>query len=399
MPYSLDDKLVVAVSSRALFDLQAEHTLFESKGVVEFERWQIAHQDEAPKPGVAFHLVQQLLRVNDVARERAAAERAKARAAQGADGDGEEEEEEEDLDEDGQSDLVEVVVVSRNSPTVARRVRNAVSKYGLRSVRSSFTSGASVAAYIAAYRCDLFLSAHEEDVREALASGIAAAVVRQPPADTPSLEPPRPMDALRIAIDGDACLFDDDSERVYVAERLRGFLAHEVAKQDVPMGSGPIHRFVEGLGRLQARLGDDADRVIRLALFTARSAPADMRVLNSLQHYGIHLAEAHFLGGMDKTPFLRAFRPQLFLDDGPEHVMRASAAVPSAHVPFGVKNMQRVNKVAAASASRRLALVPEAGADAAGGGASGKKREADDDDVGRSSSSSAGGGRSSKRRR
>lgn len=293
-----DNRLVVAISSRALFDLGDSHDLFERDGLDAYRAYQIEHENEILQPGVAFPLVQKLLGMNKLA---------------------------------GDLPPVEVILLSRNSGDTGLRIFNAIQHYGLEISRAAFTSGAPTSDYIAPFKADLFLSANAEDVGRALAAGVAAATI------LPSVAPPRATEQLRIAFDGDAVIFGDEGERVSREEGLEAFHRNEREQADTPLSVGPFRGFLTALHRLQTAFPAE-NSPIRTALVTARSAPAHKRVILTLRRWGVRIDEALFLGGRDKGPFLAAFGADIFFDDSPANVESARRHVATGHVPHGVSN-------------------------------------------------------------
>jgi len=288
-----ESTLVVAISSRALFDLGESHALFEREGVDAFARYQIAREDELLAPGIAFPLVQKLLRLNRAPPE---------------------------------APHVEVILLSRNSADTGLRIFNSIEHYGLDIVRAAFTRGESTLPYINAFGADLFLSANPDSVAQALASGIAAATI------LPSKTPQRQSDQLRIAFDGDAVLFDDEAERISEAGGIDAFHRNETERVREPLSGGPFRGFLDALHRLQAAFPSE-DAPIRTALVTARSAPAHKRVILTLRQWDVRIDEALFLGGRSKGPFLQAFGADIFFDDSAHNVESARQHVATGHVP------------------------------------------------------------------
>ena len=297
-PAAAADKLVVAISSRALFDLGDSHALFEDEGLDAYARYQIAHEDDLLAPGIAFPLVQKLLRLNALA---------------------------------PQAPRVEVILLSRNSADTGLRIFNAIEHYGLEIVRAAFTNGAPTANYAHPFGANLFLSANVEDVRRALTAGVAAATI------LPSTAPQLPSEQLRIAFDGDAVIFGDDSERVSHLEGLEAFHRNETERAREPLAVGPFRGFLEALHRIQAAFPIEGSP-IRTALVTARSAPAHKRVILTLREWGVRIDEALFRGGRSKGPFLEAFGADIFFDDSMLNVESARRHVATGHVPHGVHN-------------------------------------------------------------
>ncbi|MDQ7957616.1 MAG: 5'-nucleotidase [Rhodocyclaceae bacterium] len=298
MPVTLDDKLVVAISSRALFNLEEENRLFEHGDPDAYMRLQLERLDVPASPGIAYSLVRKLLRFNDDGVQR-----------------------------------VEVVILSRNDPASGMRIFNSGAAAELQIQRGVFTQGRSPFRYLTPLNADLFLSANADDVREALRAGFAAAHVNVEAALASSLHP----DEVRIAFDGDAVLFSDEAERVYQAQGLAAFQAHETDKAAVPLGAGPLAPFLVALHRLQQAAASTGMR-IRTALVTARGAPAHRRAIQTLMSWNIRVDEAMFLAGLDKGGFLREFEPDFFFDDQTGHVRSAALHVPAGHVASGISN-------------------------------------------------------------
>lgn len=297
MAVNLDGQLVVAISSRALFDFEEENRIFESGNDRDYMRMQLDRLELPAPPGVAFSLVRKLLAFNDAAARR-----------------------------------VEVVILSRNDPVSGMRVFRSARHYGLPIERGAFTRGQSPWRYLRPLRANLFLSAHLADVRAALDAGVPAAQVYPHSARATDAHP----HDVRIAFDGDAVLFSDEAERVYQAEGLNAFQAHEASKATQPLPGGPFKPLLEALHRLQAE-GTSSMR-IRTALVTARSAPAHERAIRTLMDWGIDVDEALFLGGLPKGPFLREFEPDFFFDDQTGHIESAAEHVPAGHVAAGISN-------------------------------------------------------------
>lgn len=305
MAYSLDKKMVIGVSSRALFDLTVENRIFEEQGLEAYCRYQVEHEQDILKPGPGFRLIKSLLRLNEVAADK---------------------------------NLVEVIVMSRNSPDTSLRVFNAIAHYGLGITRSALVSGASLAPYLNAFHTDLFLSACEEDVQRAIDGGIAAGIICTEGAGgqmgyDARIIPMSPAGQIRIAFDGDAVLFGDDSELIFKEKGLDAFEENERAHAREPLTEGPFAHFLKKLSDLQRELGTD-NCPIRTALVTSRSVPAHERVIRTMRAWNVRVDEAFFLGGMDKKEFLRAFGAQIFFDDQVLHTGSAASVVPSARVPY-----------------------------------------------------------------
>ena len=297
MGVSLDGKLVVAISSRALFDFEEENQIFEQGDDRAYMRLQLDRLEQPAKPGVAFSLVQKLLAFNDA-----------------------------------QAQRVEVVILSRNDPVSGMRVFRSAQHYGLPIQRGSFTRGQSPWRYLRPLNANLFLSAHLSDVRAALDAGVPAAQVYPQSAHASDAHPHE----VRIAFDGDAVLFSDEAERVFQAQGLNAFQQHEKDKATQPLSAGPFKPLLSALHRLQQE-GTPSMR-IRTALVTARSAPAHERAIRTLMDWNIDVDEAMFLGGLEKGEFLREFEPDFFFDDQTGHIESAARHVPAGHVASGVRN-------------------------------------------------------------
>lgn len=319
MAATLDGQLVVAISSRALFDFEEENRVFED-GMVQppvpgakkdaaYMQLQLDRLDVPAKPGVAFSLVKKLLAFNDAPDSLDGAS-PQARLAQ----------------------RVEVVILSRNDPVSGMRVFRSAQHYGLNIQRGTFNRGEAPWRYLKPLHANLFLSAHLSDVRDALAAGVPAAQVYPQSAHASDKHP----NEVRIAFDGDAVIFSDEAERVFQSQGLSAFQAHERAKAAQPLLAGPFKPLLEALHRLQ-QVGTSHMR-IRTALVTARSAPAHERAIRTLMDWNIEVDEAMFLGGLAKGEFLREFEPDFFFDDQTGHVDSASQHVPSGHVVSGVSN-------------------------------------------------------------
>lgn len=299
MPESLSNKLVVAISSRALFDLDESHEVFEQQGLEAYRKYQIEREETVLPKGDAYNFVEKLLGINGALGE----------------------------------PRVEIILLSRNSADTGLRVFNSVQHYGLAISRAAFCGGKSPYRYVNAFGSDLFLSTHAEDVRHALDKGIAAATLLPAPSTISH------GDELRVAFDGDAVLFSDEAEQVYQRDGLDAFTRNEQDSARQPLSGGPFKGFLYALQQLQMEFGAD-DCPIRTALVTARSAPAHERVIRTLRNWDIRIDESLFLGGLDKAEFLAAFGADVFFDDQLGHCDSASEHVATGHVPHGVTNEQ-----------------------------------------------------------
>lgn len=293
--YSLSDKLVIGISSRALFDLEEENRIYEEQGIAAYAEHQRTFEQALLRPGTAFPLVQALLKLNSLLPDR----------------------------------RIEVVVISRNSPDTGLRAFNAIQAYGLDITRAAFTGGCtSLSGYLRAFEVDLFLSRSDHDVQEAINNGIAAAQLYAPPEDFSSRE-----DQIRIAFDGDAVLFSPESEQVYRAGGLQAFLQYEQEHRDQALAAGPFAKLLIALSQVQC-LFPAGQSPIRIAIVTARASPTHVRVIQTLRDWNVSVDEAFFLGGVTKDKVLQAFGAHMFFDDQDVHVAPASVKVPSGLVPY-----------------------------------------------------------------
>ena len=298
MSYQLDKRLVIGVSSRALFDLSKENAIFEKDGVEAYCEYQVSHENDILKPGPGFAIIKALLDINKLP---------------------------------GQEGRVEVIVMSRNSADTSLRVFHAIEYYGLDIVRAVLASGAALAPYLNAFHTDLFLSAYEDDVQSAINSGIAAGILCSDGIHIYHND--EDIDCIRIAFDGDAVLFSDDSERIYQTQGLEAFEKNERENAMNPMKAGPFAKFLKTISDLQKEFPAE-ESPIRTALVTSRSAPAHERVIRTLRVWQVRIDEAFFLGGIEKKAVLEAFGAHIFFDDQAVHTGPASEVVPSARVPY-----------------------------------------------------------------
>ena len=295
-----EQKLVVAISSRALFDLQESHLVFEEQGVEAYCRYQIDHENELLEPGPAFPLVQKLLKLNKLGQSR---------------------------------ERVEVILLSRNSADTGLRVFNSIQEHDLPITRAAFTSGNSPFRYVEPFGADVFLSSDPNDVANTLDAGFAAATMLPSNKAGGSANEGK----LCIAFDGDAVIFSDEAEKVFKHQGLVEFSKHEVAAARRPLPGGPFRNVLAALHAIQSEFPADQSP-IRTAIITARAAPAHERVIRTLRAWDIRIDEAVFLGGLAKGEFLRTFGADIFFDDQQGHCDSARQHVPTGHVPHGVAN-------------------------------------------------------------
>lgn len=297
MALDLSDILVIGVSSRALFNLEVENDIFQKEGISGYRKYQQERENELLAPGTAFHLVESLLHLNSQAKKR----------------------------------IVEVVVMSRNSPETGVRIMNSIREHKLDITRMAFSGGESLSPYIDAFMIDLFLSKDEADVQVVIDSGSsAAAYIYEPPIKF------RPSDnRVKIAFDADAVLFSEDSEHRYKTEGLDAFHKYEKENENIALDEGPFAKLLIKLSKIQEELPTTIElSPLRIAIITARNAPAHMRVIKTLRKWGVYVDEAYFLGGIPKDQILKAFGAHIFFDDQHIHLEDSSQYVPSARVPY-----------------------------------------------------------------
>ena len=291
-------KLVIGISSRALFDLDDSHKIFEKEGVDAYKEHQILNEDKILNPGNAFGLVKKILDINNLYES---------------------------------NDRVEVILLSRNSADTGLRVFNSIEAHNLDITRAVFCGGESPHKYVKDFNIDLFLSSSDEDVRLAIESNVASATIISGNSNFK-----QDSHLLKIAFDGDAVIFSDESEKVFHEKGMSAFIKNEI-KGHNSLEPGPMKPFLMELNKLQGEFSLE-DCPIRTALVTARSAPTHKRVIKTLREWGVRIDESLFLGGMSKEDFLRSFQADIFFDDQLKNIVDASGKITSAHVPYGVKN-------------------------------------------------------------
>ena len=295
----MSSKLVVGISSRALFDLSDSHQIFENEGIEAYRDYQIQNENEVLEPGDAFNLVTKILKINDFYKF---------------------------------NDRIEVILLSRNTADTGLRVFNSIEAHNLNITRAVFCGGESPYKYVKAFGVDLFLSSSKDDVKMAIENNVPSARI----ISTKASKKMKGDNILKIAFDGDSVIFSDESEKVFEEEGLKAFLDNERKKKSM-LKAGPFKSFLVELNKLQSEL-DSETSPIRTALVTARSAPSHKRVIKTLRKWGVRIDESLFLGGMNKTEFLQSFEADIFFDDQQKNINDASAKVTAAHVPFGIKN-------------------------------------------------------------
>lgn len=297
MPFDLTDPLVIGISSRALFNLERENEIFEKQGVSAYEEYQVRHENDILQKGSAFQLVKAFLNLNKLQDKR----------------------------------LVEVIVMSRNSPNTSLRIFNSIKDYELDITRAALTGGAEIAPYLKAFKTDLFLSAHGADVKLAIDNDVAAGMILP---GSPHADPRARIEQIHIAFDGDAVLFAAESERIYQHQGMQAFMENEEAKADIPLPAGPFANFLKTIAHIQSLFNEKENSPIRTALVTSRNAPAHERAIKTLRSWNVHIDEAYFLGGVSKRDVLSAFGAHIFFDDQRVHTDPASEVVPAAVVPY-----------------------------------------------------------------
>lgn len=295
MAMDLNDKLVVGISSRALFDLEEENKIFLEQGLNAYEEYQIAHEKDVLKPGTAFPLVKALHNLNYKDQK-----------------------------------LTEIIIMSKNSANTSLRIFNSIEQYGLDISRAALVGGASISPYLGSFKTDLFLSADEKDVQEAINANFAAGIICT--SELP-IDSKQEINQIRIAFDGDAVIFSDASEKIYQKEGLEAFAEHERKNAQNPLPEGPFAKLLKTISLVQSKF-EENEMPIRTALVTARNAPAHERVIRTLRAWDVRIDETFFLGGIEKSEVLKAFGANIFFDDQAVHTEAASKLVPSARVPY-----------------------------------------------------------------
>ncbi len=299
MAYELSSYLVVGVSSSALFDLELEEKIFKNKGLDEYIKYQIDHEKDILNPGPGFRLIKNLLNLNQLIPNKR---------------------------------LVDVIIMSRNSAETSMRFFNSIEHHGLNISRAALTSGMPLKPYAKAFNVNLFLSTNVIDVQDAINGNIAAGLIYNHNYDNVE------NSQIRIAFDGDAVLFSDESERIYQKEGLEAFTIHEKRNALKPLPEGPFAKFLKSIAQIQKEF-NKGEVPIRTALVTARSSPAHERVIRTLQAWDVKIDEMFFLGGIRKAEILKAFGADIFFDDQDAHLKYSADFVPSARVPY--KNLSK----------------------------------------------------------
>ncbi len=306
MAYPIESKLVVAITSTALFDFSKEHEIYVNEGLEAFRAYQAKHRNVIPLPGSAFPFIKRLLHLNKIFTKEAP---------------------------------VEVVLLSRNDPEAGLRMMDAMPHYGLDITRASFLSGRAPYPFMAAVNACLYLSTNKDEVSEAVSAGYPAGYVLPCAASGDDSE-----NQLRIAFDFDGVLVDDEAEAKYADGGLPLFHHHEVENKDRPLKNGPLMPLLQRLSSIQklqeanTNLVNNPEKAIRISIVTARNAPAHERLINTMKHLGLEADELFLTGGIEKKNFLDIIKPQIFFDDQIGHLEPASASTPCVHIPFGLRN-------------------------------------------------------------
>ena len=318
MAYNLEKTLVIGISATALFDLSKADKLYQDEfkkhpdtAIDIYRAFMLKHEDEVLQEGIGFPLVQALLNLNR-------------------------------YQKNTEAPLVEVVIMSRNSPDTGVQVLNTIREMGLNITRSAFTAGESSANYLEAFDVDLFLTTNESDAQKVIDKGVCASAVLNIP---PSYKCDTDNEQVRIAFDGDAVLFDESSELIYKEKGIEAFHKNEEESQNQPMNKGPFASFLMKLAKLQERLPMKMEfSPVRIAIVTARNAPSDLRVIKTLRHWGVYVDEAFFLGGLEKSKILKSFKAHIFFDDQDLHLKNSSLVVPSGKVLYPSHSKLKNNK-------------------------------------------------------
>ena len=295
-----ESKLIIGISSRALFNLDKSHEIYKKEGLKSYQDYQIENEDKILEPGEAFNLVKKILNINDLYENK---------------------------------DRVEVILLSRNTSDTGLRIRNSIEAHNLNISRAAFCGGESPHRYVKDFGVHLFLSSSIEDVKLAIKSDVAAATIVSRSSEN---KKESSSDILKIAFDGDAVIFSDESEKVFHEKGLEAFIENEVTSKSF-LKEGPFKSFLVELNKIQNDF-EINECPIRTALVTARSAPSDKRVIKTLREWGVRIDESLFLGGMTKNNFLESFDADIFFDDQKKHIISANENTTSGHVPYGIKN-------------------------------------------------------------
>lgn len=311
MAYDLTKRLVIGLSSSALFDLEESDNIFRTEGEEAYRQYQRKMQDTPLNKGVAFPFISRLLKLNNIRPD---------------------------------DPLVEVILLSRNDPDTGLRVMNSIEHYELGITRAVFLQGKSPHIYIPAFDIELFLSADHDDVIQAIKANYPAGQILAGHVNDDN------ADELRIAFDFDGVIADDEAEAIYkTSGELSQFHNHEAKMVDVPHNAGPLKKFLLRISDIQKleleKVKQDPNYIplLKISIVTARNAPSHKRVINTMRAWGISVNEAFFMGGVEKANVLRILKPHIFFDDQRLH-LKSSSELPSVHIPFGIANKNIDNK-------------------------------------------------------
>lgn len=307
MPYPIEKKLVVGVSSNALFDLRFEDELFKKDGLGAYRKYQLENIDKTLNKGLAFPFIRRFLNINKVYFEQ---------------------------------QPVEVVLLSKNSPECGVRIFRSIQQHKLDITRSAFTTGESPYKYIPPYNISLFLSTNEEDVSNAIKENYPAGRILQTDITDDETD-----NELRIAFDFDGVIADDESEKVYKESGQIGmYFDYEKEKINVPHSPGLLGDFFKKISYFQKleskkqELDREYKKILKTAIITARNSPAHERTINTLNNWGVTVDNMFLLGGIEKRRILEVLKPHLYLDDQIEHLNPDIVNIPLVHIPFGIAN-------------------------------------------------------------
>lgn len=307
MAYDLSKRLVIGLASSALFDLEESDNVFRTKGEEAYRTYQREKQYHQLSKGVAFPFIKKLLSINEI---------------------------------NPDDPPIEVILLSRNDPDTGLRVMNSIKGYGLGITRALFLQGRDPHKYINALSIDLFLSANEADVKQAIHAGYPAGQVLSSHIEDDILNDTE----LRIALDFDGVIVDDEAEKIYASQGIKGFHQYETDHASEAHNPGPLTSFLKKLADVQSQEKNFAESVgdynpkLRISIVTARNAPSHERVINTMREWGITVNEAFFLGGIEKRKILEILNPHIFFDDQKIHLDPTTEILPSVHIPFGIRN-------------------------------------------------------------
>ena len=286
------DKLKVAVSIKALFDMVEEDKIYQKEGLDAYIKYNEEKENEILQPGTAFRLIKNLLALNTK-----------------------------------ENKIIEVLIMSRASVSIAQRIYKSLEYYGLEIEQAYFTSGDAISSYAICAGVDLYLSSTKSDVKNVLENGIAAGYIRPQRANYY-----KDTKGLRIAFDCDQVLFSDESDKVFKEEGLEKYIENEKKKANKPIESGPFKNFLIKLGKIQELYENNDENPIKIAICTARDFATAQRALNTIKSWGVRIGQAFFLNGSDKPVVLEAYQADIFFDDSTKNIKDASKVVPSVQV-------------------------------------------------------------------